>query len=256
MSSKKELESFRLKAFLIKFFFFALALALVFIFVFSVRIKNVTVEGNAVSADENIVSAAGLRSGSHMYSIDKEAISKSILEKNPYVSSVTVRRRLPSTIIITVTEDKPFFYTSFGADFLILSDKLRVLDVVKSTQGLTSSGMIPIVLPTITEAQSGKTLVFESEKDYKLTNELIGLFIACDFADGITMIDVANRFDVTAVYKSKYTIVFGSYTDLEKKLKFCKKTIGYVEKNMPGIAGTIYATTTAETSFLVTGTAG
>ena len=68
------------------------------------------------------------------------------------------------------------------------------------------------------------------------------------------MIDISNRFSVTAMYKSKYTIVFGSYTDLEKKLKFCKKTIGYVEKNMPGVSGTIYATGTSETSFLVTGT--
>lgn len=56
-------------------------IALVLIFVFSARIKNVTVEGNAVSAEENIASAAGLRRGTHMYSIDKDAISKSILEK-------------------------------------------------------------------------------------------------------------------------------------------------------------------------------
>lgn len=253
--SKKELESFRLKTFIIKFCFFAVMTALVLIFVFSARIKNVTVEGNAVSAEENIASAAGLRRGAHMYSIDKDTISKSILEKNPYVSSVTVRRRLPSTIIITVMEDKPFFYMSFGSDFLILSDKLRVLDVVKSPQGLSASGIIPIVLPKVTEANPGKTLVFESEKDYRSSTELIRLFTECDFASGITMIDISNRFSVTAVYKSKYTIVFGSYTDLEKKLKFCKKTIGYVEKNMPGVSGTIYATGTSETSFLVTGTA-
>ena len=253
--SKKELESFRLKAFIIKICFFALMLALIIIFVFSVRIKSVTVEGNAVSAKENIISAANLRRGAHMYSIDKNALSKSILEKNPYVSSVTVRRRLPSTIIITVTEDKPSFFMAFGSDFLILSDRLRVLDVVQSPQGLSSSGIIPISLPTVTEAVPGKTLVCESARDYRLSAELIGQFASCDFADGITMIDISNRFAVKAVYKSKYTIVFGSYTDLEKKLKFCKKTIGYVEKNMPGVAGTIYATGTAETSFLVTGTA-
>ena len=154
--SKKELESFRLKAFIIKICFFALMLALIIIFVFSVRIKSVTVEGNAVSAEENIIAAANLRRGAHMYSIDKNALSKSILEKNPYVSSVTVRRRLPSTIIITVTEDKPSFFMAFGSDFLILSDRLRVLDVVQSPQGLSSSGIIPISLPTVTEAVPGK----------------------------------------------------------------------------------------------------
>ena len=58
--SKKELESFRLKAFIIKICFFALMLALIIIFVFSVRIKSVTVEGNAVSAEENIIAAANL----------------------------------------------------------------------------------------------------------------------------------------------------------------------------------------------------
>ncbi len=56
------------------------------------------------------------------------------------------------------------------------------------------------------------------------------------------------------MYKSKYTLVFGTYEDLDKKLYFCKKAINYTETTMPGVSGTMYATGTEEVSFLVTGT--
>lgn len=253
--SKTELASFRIKAFIIKFCFVAATLALVFIFVFSVRIKTVKVEGNTASSEEQIISSAKIRSGAHMYSINKDDISAAILKENPYVSSVTIRRKLPSALIITITEDKPAFYTSSGSEFLILSKELRVLGTAASAYELSASGMIPVVLPAIAKAEIGKRLEFETSKGYAFNAELIRLFSESEIAQGITSVNISNKFDVSAVYKSKYTIVFGTYTDLEKKLKFCKKTINYVEKTMPGVAGTVYATGTGETSFLITGTA-
>lgn len=254
--SKNDVSSFRIKAFVIKACFFAAALVLIAIFILSFRIKNITISGNELSDTESIASAAALKRGAHMYSIDKAAIADRIISENPYVSSVTIRRRLPSSIIITVTEDKPVFFVPFESKFLILSGELRVLDSTENPQGLAAAGLIPLSLPKISKADVGGTLVFESAKNYSLCNELLQLFASCDFSGDITSIDISNKFDVKAVYKSKYTIVFGSYTDLEKKLKFCKKTIGYVEKNMPGVSGTIYASTTSETSFVITGTAG
>ena len=253
--SKTELASFRIKAFIIKFCFAAAALALVFIFVFSVRIKTVKIEGNTISSEEQITSSANLKSGAHMYSINKDNISAAILKANPYVNSVTIRRKLPSTLVITVTEDKPAFYTSSGSGFLILSKELRVLGTADSAYELSSSGIIPVVLPPIAKAETGKKLEFETSKGYAFNTELIRIFTESEMAEGITSIDLSSKFDVSAVYKSKYTIVFGTYTDLEKKLKFCKKTINYLEKTMPGVAGTVYATGTDEISFLVTGTA-
>lgn len=253
--SKTELASFRIKTFIIKFCFIAVALALVFIFVFSVRIKNVRIEGNTVSSEEQIASSAKLKSGTHMYSINKDNISAAILAANPYVSSVTIRRKLPSTIVITVTEDKPAFYTSNGSGFLILSKDLRVLGTTDSAHGISSLGIIPVILPSITKAETGKKLEFEASKGYTFNAELIRIITESEIAEGITSIDISSKFDVSAVYKSKYTIVFGTYTDLEKKLKFCRKTVGYLEKTMPGVAGTVYATGTDEISFLITGTA-
>ena len=123
--SKTELASFRIKAFIIKFCFVAAALALVFIFVFSVRIKTVKIEGNTISSEEQITSSAKLKSGAHMYSINKDNISAAILKANPYVSfpplsSSRSRRTSP----LSIHQAAPDF-SSFQRSFACLARQIR-----------------------------------------------------------------------------------------------------------------------------------
>lgn len=254
--SRSDLTSFRKKAFLIKFIFIALTAAAILMFLFLCRIKTIAVENNSFSDSQAILDSAAINAGAHMYSIDKEAIASRIMSKNPYVGLVSVRRTLPSTLRIIVSEDKPAFYTAVGDKFYVLSENLRVLEESYSSYTLSARGIVPLLLSGVQEAVIGKKLVFDSKNGYGFNLGLVETFMSSEIAENITSIDISQRFDVNAVYKSKYTLVFSSYEDLDKKLKFCKKTIVYLESSMPGVSGTVYATGTEETSFLVTGTAG
>lgn len=253
--SASKLHAFRRSAFIIKAAFILLTAVLILAFLFFCRIKTVTVENNVYSATEDILSASGVSKGKHIYSIDKDAITAAIMAKNPYVRSVSVRRSLPSTLRIIVTEDSPVFYTASGGKFYLLSSSLRVLEEAESAYGLSSKGVIPIMLPEIKTASVGKKLVFTGGNS-DFYSELVDTFLSSEIAAGLSSISISQKFDISAVYKSKYTLVFGSYENLEKKLYFCKKSIAYVESNMPGVSGKMFATGTDEVSFLVTGTAG
>ena len=160
MNKTPEIKAMRKRERLIRVLFVLSALIFVALFIFACRTKTVTVEGNIYSPEENIVSAAALKINGHIYSIDKSAIENRIKASNPYVISVAIRRRLPSTLRLIVTEDEPVFYSLIGNKFCVISCSLRVLETADSATDLSSRGLIPIILPETKSAEPGKKIVF------------------------------------------------------------------------------------------------
>ena len=246
--------SLKLKRLIIKLIFIVLTLVIAALFLLTFKIKDVQTDGNVYTPEEDIVSAAAINVGSHIYSIDKNAIAENVMRKNPYVISVSVRRTLPSTLRLIVTEDKPAFYSLVGDDFCVISPSLRVLEKHASSEQLSGRGLIPIVLPETKSAQPGTEIVFRDKKDGEVCRSLIEKFLSSDISEQISSIDLSERFDITLMYNKKYTVVFGDYSDIDKKLRLAVKTIRHVEETMPTVKGTVYASIEGEASFLVTGT--
>lgn len=84
--------------------FVALAGALVFGATVFFQVETVAVTGNARYKQEEIVAAAGIQTGDNLYRLNKNEIYRQVLQKLPYIESISIRRSLPSTIVIDVTE--------------------------------------------------------------------------------------------------------------------------------------------------------
>ncbi|MCG5103573.1 cell division protein FtsQ/DivIB [Oceanobacillus alkalisoli] len=67
------------------------------------EVKQVTVQNNAFVPDEEIVEISGLSEKQNIWAIDFAAVEET-LENNPIIDTVTVDRKLPSTVVITVQE--------------------------------------------------------------------------------------------------------------------------------------------------------
>lgn len=68
------------------------------------QLQTVEVAGNSRYAAADVEAASGLQTGDNLFRINKYQIQSDIREKLPYVESVNIVRKLPSTILITVTE--------------------------------------------------------------------------------------------------------------------------------------------------------
>ncbi len=68
------------------------------------RVEQVEVSGNSRYTSGEIVTATGIKAGDNLFHMNKFAIRDHVLEQMPYVESILIRRRLPSTITITVVE--------------------------------------------------------------------------------------------------------------------------------------------------------
>ena len=68
------------------------------------RVEVVSVEGNHRYTREEIVEVAGIQQGDNLYAWNKFQVAERLLQSLPYIGEVSIRRVLPSTVVITVSE--------------------------------------------------------------------------------------------------------------------------------------------------------
>lgn len=68
------------------------------------RVEVVAVSGNSRYTQEEIVEVSGLKKGDNLYGWNKFKVAQQLRQTLPYIGEVTIRRSLPSTVVITVVE--------------------------------------------------------------------------------------------------------------------------------------------------------
>ncbi len=82
------------------------------------RAKTIEVEGNRVLSGEEIIKEAGINQGDNILSVNISMVRKKIMA-NPWVAEAEVGRKIPSGIIIKITEHKCIAVLDLGKEFLL-----------------------------------------------------------------------------------------------------------------------------------------
>jgi len=85
------------------------------------RIEKVQVAGNRTLSSAELLAAAGLRTGESLLGLDLEA-ARARLTAHPRVREASLRRRLPSTVVVDVTERVPCVIVRADRDYLVDAD--------------------------------------------------------------------------------------------------------------------------------------
>lgn len=92
-------------------------------------IQNVVCEGNTHISSESLVSTAAVQTGNNIF-LSTFGSVKERVESLDYVAKAEVKRRLPNTVCIIVTEEQPSAYFSIGSQLALTDLSGRVIDVV------------------------------------------------------------------------------------------------------------------------------
>jgi cell division protein FtsQ len=76
-------------------------------------IERLEVRGNARATEEEIRSLAGGALGAGLFTVDREAIAHAV-ERHPWVARATIRRQLPTGLVIEVAEHQPVALVALG----------------------------------------------------------------------------------------------------------------------------------------------
>ncbi|QAT43306.1 cell division protein FtsQ/DivIB [Aminipila luticellarii] len=127
-------------------------------------IDSVKVENNNYYTVEQVKDKAGIQVGKNIFSLKKSGIKDKLL-KDPYFKNVKIKRKLPSTVVIDVTERSEKAAVLYNGTYIIIDSDGLVLRKAKTEPKITVIEGL-----TVKKAKEGKPL--EAEENSILTDTL------------------------------------------------------------------------------------
>lgn len=210
------------------------------------RIEKYEVTGIDLYSEDQILNAGGLKVGRNMYGINLERTAKKIKDSLIYVEDVNLKRKLPNSFIVEVTEAKAYACCEYeGSRYAIITRAGRYLE---TEQLGARAGLIQIKGMELKNVALGED--FESADETKITIILELLdSIEKNCPNKITEIDITDRTNIVMMYENRIEVEFGSSLDYDYKLRYISALI---DQNLePDAEGTvIYHSSAAGASFI------
>ncbi|GAF15149.1 cell division protein FtsQ [Bacillus sp. JCM 19046] len=113
--------------------FFSLLVLLVYFQSPLSEVKTITITGNQLVTDEVILDESGLEEGLNIWNL-AEADRVERLEQTTEIQEATIERKLPSTVVVNVTEYPRVGYVSTEEGYFPLLQNGKTLDPVQNNQ--------------------------------------------------------------------------------------------------------------------------
>ena len=110
-------------------FLLLLCVGAVLTFTVFFHIADFEVKGNSRYQAQEVIEASGIAKGENLFLCKTEQAAGRIAEKLPYVESVTIKRKLPDKLVITVKEAQLKLAVQQGNSYLIMTGSGKVLEI-------------------------------------------------------------------------------------------------------------------------------
>ena len=110
-----------------------LAVAIVAVLCLTVffKIESITVTGSKVYDTEKVLSVCTIETGENLFLADTDKAAQQLQQALPYVYSAKIKRKLPGTVQIQVTDAAPAYAVkNKDKTYTLMDDRFKVLEVV------------------------------------------------------------------------------------------------------------------------------
>lgn len=201
-------------------------------------------EGHSYYTAEEVIEASGIHVDDNLLSLSKATVASRIHAALPYVNQIQIKKQLPGTVIITVSE----FEVTYGiqdeaGDWWLMSREGRILEPAteQSVRGhLLITGM-PIQVPKPGDwfkpaATEGADMAEIAAKQ-KVVLEVIPVLEEAPFVKELASVDVSTSYNLTLWYGTRYEIWLGTAENLDYKFRFLEAALA--DKEIQRRSGTI-----------------
>lgn len=204
----------------------AVALALFF------KVDKVTVTGNNRYSADKIVEAAGIQTGDNMFFLNKYKASEQITTALPYVETVQIRRQLPDTLVVTVTECTAPAAVQQDGKLWLLSGDGKIVD--SKTGDGKQYAMVKGL--SLLEPQVGSDIQVpdEEQSSAQLLLTLLGLLRDKGMLADVQSIDLSDSATVILRYLDRFDVTFRWDADFDYKLDYLLAVVERLEINEKG----------------------
>jgi cell division protein FtsQ len=197
-------------------------IALIFSFVLTgglfFKIKDIRVEGLTVTNQQEIVSLTGFNYGDNIFFINKMAAVRAILAKNPYVTAVRIKRDLPGTVILIITESAPAAMVEHRGRVWLFDAQGKLLESALPVQTTN----VPLVKGiSLLDPMAGTKLypVFEDTAKLDPLLHLLQTMQTEGIWEDVREIDITLLSNLRFTYMDQYTVELGMPDALDEKFR-------------------------------------
>lgn len=199
------------------------------------QVNTFEIHGVENYSEDAVIIASGIELGQSILLVDKSKVASRINTRLPYVQSVQIERRLPGTVVITVTEGKAAASVRSEYDeYWLIDNKGKLMEQVNEdraasvTQISGVSALLPVAGDQIRLSQ-------EDQQRLDVALELLQQLERYDLAGRIVSIDVTQLYNIVMYYTDQFEIQLGSTEELDYKIKY----LAYALESLDGKSGLI-----------------
>lgn len=186
------------------------------------RVQELNITGTPHYTAEEIAQTLGVEKGDNLFAFRTGRLEEKILKKYPYLSTVTIERKLPNTLEVTAVDAVPAVAVDMqgGGYFLADAEGKLLEQVAEIPEGV--AGVTGVIL---SEAEPGQWL---ADQDASHIKQLLAVTRALDAQGMIGQIDFINvsaLYDVRFSYQGRLDVRLGEATQLSEKLRMLTRIV-------------------------------
>lgn len=200
------------------------------------KTQSVTVSGSGIYSQEQIVNASEINTGDNLFLINSDKTAQKITTRLPYIYNVKIKKELPATVKITVTDASAAYAIENGdKTFILADDNYKVLEAAAEEQ---PAGSMMITNAVVKSAEPGKQLEFEDETVSNCITQITEAIKSTEMKSvtAVSSKDINNNY---IVYDGRITFELGTCDDLEIKIKRGVLICDEMNETNPSIKGKI-----------------
>lgn len=199
------------------------------------RVDTIEVSGQQRYTEAQVQEASGVQAGDNLFLLNKYDAAGKIVETLPYIEDTRINRKLPSTLVIEVTEcGKPLAVVQDGSVWLI-SSRGKIVDQLEM-DAVADFGVISgcqLLAPSL-----GEKLALATDFSAQQSS-LLDLLAALESAGMIEQVDGIRMDDLAVLcmdYDGRFTVKMPYGADYAQKMQILQMALEseYVQDNMTG----------------------
>ncbi len=216
----------RLLIFFSAFMIIALAVLVVLSATVLFPVKNIIVEGKCAYTQEEIISASGIEDD-NILMLSSGKVKSRISKRLPLSGKITVKKKFPDTVTITVNAAVPTYYFVSDDIYYITDAEYKVIKKDVSAE----EDCKYLKISDFTAAEPGNKVDLGDEDLEQLTDILKR---AADFGFSVTAVDVSDDLNFKMIISDKLLVLLGSSMDLDNKMLHLSASLPEMASNAQG----------------------
>lgn len=179
------------------------------------KTETITAQGSGMYTEQEIIDASGINSGNNLLLLDEDEIAKNISRQLPYIGTVEIKKELPNTVYINVTDTiASYAIQNENGTYILLDINFKVLE---NASEQNPADTIMISAAEVSKAEPGSTIVFSDESVQKRLKEIAQAVYNTGMSQA-TEIYTNGTNKNYIVYMDRITFELGSLDNIEDKI--------------------------------------